>query len=150
MLLLELTFPAKSGFAQRPGTVANFEHTMTQTAHELPPGGLAIDARHLFLVDVYNVVDDVEVPTRRAFFDLGQAVDFIGKRPSRLSAFISPIGPSTDAVMFGAVEEAFASKQSKTYMLRFSNAPTVVMKSAGAGVDSEFEPYYRIYPPLSA
>jgi len=123
---------------------------MSQPAYELPPEGLPIDARHLFLVDVDHKVGDVEVPTRRAFIDLEHAVHFIGNRASRLSVFVSPIGPSTDAVLFGSVEEAFASKQSKTYMLRFSNAPSFVIKAAGASADAEFEPYYRIYPPSAA
>ncbi|QPF72681.1 hypothetical protein G8A07_06900 [Roseateles sp. DAIF2] len=123
---------------------------MNQPAFEVPPDGLPIDARHLFLVDVDHKVDDVEIPTRRAFVDLERAVAFIGNRASRLSVFASPIGPSTDAVLFGSVEEAFASKHSKTYMLRFSNAPSFVIKCSGASADSEFEPYYRIYPPQGA
>ena len=126
--------------------IANKDNRMTSSPIAVPETGIPLNAnRHLFLVDV-----EVEpgVPERRAFLDLGAAVTFIGKRESRISSFISPLGPSTDAVFFATVEEVFESRLSKTYLLRFADAPSLIMKCPPESPNGEFEPFNRIYPPL--
>lgn len=64
---------------------------MTANSCEIPADGLNLGAHtHMFLVDVDVVNGDCEETQRRAFIDFGQVLKFVGKRPSRISAFISP------------------------------------------------------------
>ncbi|RYH20797.1 MAG: hypothetical protein EON54_26040 [Alcaligenaceae bacterium] len=119
---------------------------MTSSTVSIPEAGIPLlPNRHLFLVDV-EVEPDVH--ERRAFMDLGAAINFIGKRESRISAFMSPVGLSTDAMLFATVEEAYQSRLSRTYLLRFAHAPSLVLKLPPESPNGEFEPFHRVYPPI--
>lgn len=110
----------------------------------MPPEGIDLGSHHLFLVD-FNDQDSCS-PQRRAFLDLKAVVSFIGKRDARLWAFVSALGPKTDAVLFGVVEEIYESKRFKTHLVKFSNAPAVVLQCNSPESAFEFEAFHRIYP----
>lgn len=112
-----------------------------------PAEGIRLDAiHHLFLVDLGGVLQSADCPERRAFIDLGAAVRFIAGRAAKLSAFLAPIGISSDAATYGVVEEVFESSVSRSFLLRFSNAPSVVVGCTPSTHKGAFEPYRRVYP----
>lgn len=113
-----------------------------------PTGGICLDAcQHLFLVDIGGIAREPAVRERRAFVDLGEAVKFIGGRAARLSAFLSPLGISSEAAIYGLVEEALESSVSRTHLLRFSNSPSLMVKLTPSTHRGQFETFRRIYPP---
>ncbi|MGN6826410.1 hypothetical protein [Paucibacter sp. M5-1] len=117
----------------------------------MPEEGIDLDHHHhLFLVDIRGLFKPSQKPQRRAFVDLQAAIRFIDGRAATLSAFLSPLNQSADAAMYGLVEEAFESTMSKTYMLRFSGTPSVVLTCTPSTHDGAFEPYRRVYPTAGA
>jgi len=115
----------------------------------MPKGGISLDpATHLFIVDIDETVGDRVDTVRRAFLDFGEALAFAGKKPSRISAFFSPIGHSTDSVMFGTVQKAFASRTSNSYSVQFANAPTLLVRIDGKPTEAGLEPCLLVYPPF--
>lgn len=115
----------------------------------MPKGGISLDPAHyLFIVDADDMVQGRMVTQRRAFLDFGEALAFAGKKPSRVSAFFSPIGPSTDSVMFGTVQQAFASRTSNRYAVTFANAPNLLLRIDGEPSEEGLEPCVLVYPPL--
>lgn len=124
---------------------------MQNTSMNVPVEGIKLDkTSHLFLVDLGGPFGTPLEAERRAFVDLSAAVRFIDGRLAKLSAFMSPLGISADAAVYGLVEEAFESTVSKTYILRFANAPSMVLKCHSSNHDGEFEPFKRIYPVTTA
>lgn len=120
---------------------------MSVVSTGFPAEGIRLDAiHHLFLVDLGGVFQGAESPERRAFVDLGAAVRFIGGRAAKLSAFLAPIGASADAATYGVVEEVFESSISDSFLLCFSNAPSIVVGFAPSTHKGAFEPYRRVYP----
>jgi hypothetical protein len=124
---------------------------MNTSPSRVPEEGIRIDPhQHLFLVDVEHPDGEHHDHERRAFLDLGAAVDFIGKRDARLCAYVSAVGLATEGMFFAAVTEAFESRRSKTYLLRFASSPSLLLKSPSSSAESEFEPFQRIYPCLGS
>ncbi|WP_141225233.1 hypothetical protein [Mitsuaria sp. PDC51] len=123
---------------------------MNAQATAMPKGGISLDpAHHLFIVDVDETVEGRTVCQRRAFLDFGEALAFAGERPSRLSAFFAPLGPSTDSVMFGTVQQVFASRYSGSYALTFANAPSLLVRIDGKPTEAGMEPCTLVYPPAA-
>jgi len=121
---------------------------MEVQAMAVPAGGISLDeCQNLFFVELRGLFQVPEKVQRRAFVDLGEAIQFIGGRAAKLSAFLAPIGLSAEAATFGLVEEVFESNISKTYLLKFSNTPSVLVRCSLSAHKGEFEPYRRVYPP---
>jgi len=124
---------------------------MSAEAMTIPSGGIDLsNSHHLYVVDMGTNMQRpqrAQRPERRAFVDVGAAVDFIDGRAARLSALLAPLGESAEAAVFGLVEEVFQSTQSRTFLLRFSNSPSLVIKCKPSSASGEFEPFRRIYPP---
>ena len=117
----------------------------------MPLGGINLDpASHLFIVDIDETVEGRLVTRRRAFLDFGAALAFAGRKPSRVSAFFSPIGHSTDSVMFGTVQKAFASRNSSSYAVQFANAPSLLLRIDGQASEPGMEPCVLVYPPTDS
>jgi hypothetical protein len=116
----------------------NTQHT------PMPAEGIDLGRHHLFLVDITE--DGASGPQRRAFLDVRAVVSFIGKREARLFAFASALGAHTDAVLFGVVEEIYESRRFNTHLVKFSNAPALVLQCNSPDSSFEFEAFHRIYP----
>lgn len=124
---------------------------MEQTLPGMSTEGIDLDdCQHLFFVDVRGPFKPSAKRQRRAFVDLRAAVKFIGGRAATISAFISPLNESSDAAMYGLVQEAFESTRSQTYMLRFAGAPSVFLGCTPSTHRGEFEPFERIFPAAGA
>lgn len=124
---------------------------MNVDSNGFPTEGIRLDAvHHLFLVDLGGVLLNTNSPERRAFIDVGSAVRFIAGRAAKISAFLAPIGVSSDAATYGVVEEVFESSVSSSFLLRFSNAPSVVVGCVPSTHRGAFEPYRRVYPTAGA
>ena len=114
----------------------------------VPEDGLCLDGHeNLFIVDLGGSTSvDASAQQRRAFPDLGAAVQFIGGRAARLFAYLAPPRWRAESVVYGVIEEVFKSTYSDTYLVRFNGAPWGVVKvnpSTNKGPNEGFE---RIYP----
>lgn len=114
----------------------------------VPEDGHCLDGHeNLFIVDVGGLTSvDTSAQQRRAFVDLGAAVQFIGGRAAPLFAYLAPPQRRAGSAVYGVVEEVFKSTYSDTYLVRFSGAPWGVVKlnpSTNKGPNEGFE---RIYP----
>ena len=113
----------------------------------MPAGGICLDdGQTLFLVDIGGLMRPTEKSQRRAFVDLSEAVAFIDGRTAKLSALLSPLGASSDAATFGLIEEVFESNVCDSYMVKFSNAPSLLVKVGGSVHERKFEPFRRVFP----
>lgn len=115
----------------------------------LPVEGVNLATDSLFVVDI-NVdrLPDSQ-PERRAFTDIEAAVAFVDGRRALLSAFLSPLGQGSDAMLYGLVLEASKSETSQAIELRFATAPNITLRCGATNTKAEFECFRRIYPAVN-
>lgn len=117
-------------------------------AHPMPAEGIRLDPHgHLFIADVDVIVNERMVTERRAFIDFEAVLTFVGKNPSRISAFLCPIGPTTDSALYGTVQKAFKSLGSNSYTMTFANASNMVVRVGSAPAEEGVYPGIQVYPP---